>query len=449
MSLADPAAESGSPRDRRGLDLAVLVVLVVAILGLAYWAGRGGERPLRQTAIGFDGLVAWLRADGLDASSFEGGALLERDRIGLRILPLYDGNLDHRRTAPRDREERVRQADQVDILRAVVNAKIHQLPTLVVLPKWRTGVALAGVAHPDLLREPGDNPVDRGQLLSGRGAAVVSGGEGFADFAVPAGPAAGLRARLYMPQVVRGSFCEPVIGRADAMLLGRCHTDGRAYWLLADPDLLNSHGLRQGDNAAIAKALLAGLADGKPIVVDYSTFVWAQDDRAGSSAPENRRSWADLGRFFAPPFGYLWAAFAVLAALVLWRASVRYGPALRRFDDGPGAAKAVSIAAKARLLRLTGHDDALLRVHVAGRLHAVAAELLGPTRRGPGEPLDQVCLLVGRRDPVLSRELQEAAAEAGGLPPSAPTAEAVRRLDRFETVIYRVLHDFGRSTRSR
>ncbi|MEO1331799.1 MAG: hypothetical protein AAFW46_19395, partial [Pseudomonadota bacterium] len=39
-------------------------------------------------------------------------------------------------------------------------------------------------------------------------------------------------------------------------------------------DLLNNHGLRLGDNAAIAAALLPDFADGGLAVIDYTTRIW-------------------------------------------------------------------------------------------------------------------------------------------------------------------------------
>lgn len=442
--MSAPETVAAPPRHRRApVEFLAFAMLAVVIGAILYWALRGGDPPLWRTAIGYDGLVAWLRSGGLDARNFHGGAFLERKGIGLRILPLFDGDLSRYRTVPADRDELLREADAVDIAGPVVDRKIALLPTLVILPKWRTGTALTGVAHPALLRDPTDNPVNRDQIPAG-GGRVVQLSVPFAEY--PAKD--GLRARLYMPQVIRGSSCEPVVGTRADLILGWCNV-GHGYWLLSDPDLLNSHGLRLGDNAEIARTVLGRLARGRPIIVDYSTFVWTIADTPGGSKAEPPRSWSDLARFFAPPLTYAWIAFATLAALVLWRASVRGGPVQRRFDDGMRAAKEVSIAAKARLLRLTGHDDALLKAHVAVRLQAIASDLLGPHHRGAGEPLDTICNLVGRRDPALGRRLREAATDAAALPQAAPTADAVRRLDRFEHAIDQVLHDFGRSSRPR
>lgn len=433
----------------RASDLVLLAVLAAGVVGFALWALGGADRSLRRSPIGFDGLVAWLQAGGIEARGFQGGALLERDRVGLRILPLYDGDLVAPRREPEDQDALIREADQVDIPRAVVLAKIRLLPTLVALPKWRTGIALTGVAHPVLLRDAGDDPLSRGQL-PGIGGRVERLPAAFAEFA-PQGAASGvsgLRARLYLPQVLAGADCVPLLGDRRTMLLGRCGGGAETFWVLSDPDLLNGHGLRLGDNAAIARALLGGLAAGRPVIVDYSTLPWSLEDRPAAAGREER-SWADLARFLEPPFAWLWAGFAALAALLLWRASVRFGPPLRPFDDAPRAARAAAIAAKARLLRLTGRDDALLRAHVAGRLQALAAELLGPYRPEAGSALQQVGRAVGRRDPALARRLAEAAAGAEGLPAGATTAEAVRRLDRFEIAIRQVMDGSGRVARGR
>lgn len=450
-----PAAAPAAGAHRRGSDDWLLLALLAAgIAAFALWALGGGDRLLRRSPLGFDGLVAWLDAGGIEARNFQGGALLERDRVGLRILPLYDGDLDRRRLEPEDQEGLIREADQVDIRGAVVLAKIRLLPTLVVLPKWRTGLALTGIAHPVLLRDAGDDPLSR-QQLPGIGGRVERLSGAFREFAVR-GPMAGgpaeagpaLRARLYLPQVLAGADCVPLVGDRAAMLFGRCGGGSETFWVLSDPDLLNNHGLRLGDNPAIARALLGRLAAGRPVIVDYSTLPWSVEERE-RGAGEPARSWSDLGRFLEPPLAWLWAGLAALAALLVWRAAMRFGPALRPFDDELRAAREVGIAAKARLLRLTGRDDALLRAHVAGRLQALAAELLGPYRAGTGPALEQVGKAIERRDPELGRRLREAAAEAASLPERAPTAEAVRRLDRFETAIEQVKHGFGRAARGR
>ncbi len=177
-------------------------------------------------------------------------------------------------------------------------------------------------------------------------------------------------------------------------------------------------------------------------MIDYTTWGWPDDD-----TKDREREWSDLLRFFDYPFGVLWAGFAGLAALVLWRAWVRFGAPIKLFDDGPGAARVVSIAATARLLRLSGHDGALLAAHVTQRLQFAAAELLGAHRPEQSDPLQQVADWIGRRDAAYADALRHASHEAQSVDPGAPTAEVVRRLETFETLLAQVLDDFGRTAR--
>src|SRR5262249_7333199 len=97
---------------------------------------------------------------------------------------------------------------------------------------------------------------------------------------------------------------------------------GETYWLLADPDLLDNHGLTQGANARLAAEVLPQLADGRPVIVDLTTSTIF--DTAPKEEP--RRSWSELLRFLAPPFTAAWAAFLLMVVLVLWRAWIRMGP---------------------------------------------------------------------------------------------------------------------------
>ena len=129
---------------------------------------------------------------------------------------------------------------------------------------------------------------------------------------------------------------------------------------------------------------------------------------------------------------------------MLWRAVTRYGPLARAYDEEPRASKEISIAAKARLLRLANHDVALLASHIRARLAHLAAELLGPHRPVDRDPLMILTQLIERRSPELADELRAASA----LPKTATIspAEVLRRLDRFENCYDRVTHEFGRAS---
>ena len=420
------------------------------------WLLGGGERELHRSAAGFAGLVAWLDANEVDARTFRGGGYLVQGEVGLRILPLHDTDLDRDRTYPATPEELIAQTSESDLARHVVHAKIETLPTLVVLPKWRTGMRALGTAHHALLI-PGEELARLVGQIPGLSGRVRRDPAGYVE-APLRGELAG-RGRtpgpvgLHHPQTLEGSGCEPLIGTVRDMLLGLCDfRDGKAggadagagrFWLLADPDLMNTHGLARAGNAGAALGIVRELAAGRPVVLDLSTEVLTVAP-SGAGEVQGPAEWT---RPFAWPFTMVWIGFAAVGALVLWRALTRYGPVARLYEDAPRAAKEVSINAKARLLRLARHDRALLEAHVRHRLQGLAAELTGPHLPPGADPLAVLTRLVGRRNPELASEL----AEAARLPNYRRDWSGVllRRLDRFENALAQVRNEFGRAAGAR
>lgn len=440
--MSDMHASRTGPR---GTDLAVFGLFGVLILGFFWFASGARDVHIRHAPVGFDGLGVWLKSNGTEATSFHGGWYIDPEVYGLRVLPLFDTDLTAMRPEPQTKEELLFQQDERDLRQDVVAEKLDTLPTLLVLPKWRSGMRLARVAHPALLDPQGDVTRVLQQAL-GTDATVVPVRGAFADFPVVV-DGVSHTARLYAPQVIEGSGCTPLIGTAERMVLGECAIpSGEGYdiyvHVLSDPDLFNNHGLRLGDNALIAKTLLPEIAGEWPILIDYSTSTWVST----FVTTRRDREWSDLARFFEPPFTILWLGFLALTLLVLWRAGLRYGAPIRVYDDGPGAAKSVSIDAKARLLRLSGNDPALLSAFVAQRLQGAASDILGP-HRPPGDALEAILRRLSRQAPDLATNLRNAAEAAREIDPTAPQADVVARLDHFEETLEKVMHDFGRTSR--
>ena len=141
-------------------------------------------------------------------------------------------------------------------------------------------------------------------------------------------------------------------------MLARCPLAGGGrdeVWVLSDPDLLNNHGLRLGQNAAIADDFLRKTAGEATVLIDLSRDNWFAPDDA---PPQRDRTWADLLRFLEPPFLAVWIGAAAVLVLILWRSLRRAGPVLVEVAAGSGKMQAVG--ARARLMRLTGQDGALL-----------------------------------------------------------------------------------------
>lgn len=432
-----------APAGRRHLP--AIVVGLVIVVGLAFIFLRDTERPLERSATGMRGIVSWLQSNGVPARVFRGDNYLVRHHVGLRILPIYDTDLRRRRREPKDKKAKIAQTSENDIWRWAVQRKIESTPTLVVLPKWRSGVRLLKVAHKDLLIPP-EQIVRLLKHLGVRSRQVVRDGRGLTTETVPAGMQVANVAFLHR-QTIAGADCTPLIGTRENMLLGECtirktsssrRNAQKRFRLLTDPDLLSNHGLALAQNGAAALAIVKDLKGKAPVVLDLSVRFRTRD--VDPLAVQHQRTWEDFVRLFRWPFAMIWIAFAIVAFLILWRAAMRYGPLAQVYEDEPRASKTVSIDAKARLLRLANHDAALLRSHVQSRLADLVAELLGPHRKPGAEPLAILLPMVSRADPALAGEL-DAAADM-----KEPLGDVMGRLDRFENCYDRIRDEFGRTS---
>ncbi|MBM7066344.1 hypothetical protein [Actibacterium sp. 188UL27-1] len=439
--MTDNTASSSGGDGRRSVDLVILAAVGAAVIVFLWFMSGSDDRRLQSSAIGFDGLGVWLRTSDVDASTFRGGFGMSADGIGLNIVPLYDLDLNKRRNQPETKRDLLSQQEEFDISREVVATKIRDLPTLIILPKWGTGTRLTGVAHPVLRVTDAKLNTLLSQIAPGLGSVSFSE-TAFTNYDVNVA-GQNLQAELYLAQTIDGPDCTPVIGRRDEMLLARCKidptgNDQQSVLILSDPDLLNNHGLRLGDNAHIARALLPDLADGQRVLIDYTNYSWVVDADAPQRAD---RTWADLLRFFSYPFSLLWIGFGAVAILFVWRSFVRYGAPRRLFDEGPGAAKTVSIGARARLLRLSNHDGALLADYLDARLTDLAHRLLGPAAANSDTARARIDRILQRRNPELAHALAELTARIRGLSIDIPAAEAIAHVDDLETLLEQIAHD--------
>lgn len=429
------ATTGGDMRD----NLLIVGVIIAAVVIFLWLSSLERERSLRQSAVGFDALAIWLQNEGAPARTVAGWERIEAWTVGLRILPLFDVELDAERDAPNNVDALLQQESEIDFEADTLREKIDLLSTLVVLPKWRSAVRLTGVAHPDLLNDEARVQTLLDELVAGSGE-LQTLSEPFRNFSAEGVSVRRLDVTLYQPRVLKGSDCQPYIGDADAMILGYCQVkeapqDAPGFWLLTDPDLLNAHGLRLGDNAAAAKEIIKFVSENSLTVIDYTTWIWA--DRSDN---RGEREWSDLLRFFEYPFGAIWAGLAATTALMLWRGGVRFGAPVRIFADGPQVAKSVSVEASARLLRLSGHDLDLVSAFVKQRLQFAVGEIFGPRARGETDSLTQLLNWLTPRDEALARLLERAVDRTG-------REDALLWLDEFETTLQKVLDEFGRTPR--
>jgi len=421
--MAAPSLRLGNSND---IGIFVVVLLVGGVL---FWLFTGErERDIERSVMGSRGLETVLRDAGVNARYVAGLEFMEEGVNAFRVLPVLDTAVGYSFGRPEDDDEYLATGTERDLSSTVLQRKVEVLPTLVIAPKWTRAVRHSGYAHESLLL-----PAD----VATKGLALLDLYNGPMQRAEPRNysfRAFGHDALLYAPQLFPDDLadgCEAELTLERMPLLIRCEREeGPAIWALSDPDLLNSHGLSLSQNADVALAMMTELAGDAQILIDVTNFIFVRPPQEELPA----RSWADLARFFAYPFSLAWGGFALFVGLMLWRSGRRFGPAQRLFDDRMGAGRAVSIAAKARLLRQTGNDVALMERHVLNRLRRIERALFG--HPGAGRPDARILAHLERTDPDLSKGFAQALDDVR----TSTGERALEALADFEHLAGRVVH---------
>jgi hypothetical protein len=209
-------------------------------------------------------------------------------------------------------------------------------------------------------------------------------------------------ATLGTPQLVDGRAIEPVLASAEGSLIGwtaASYCD--ELWLLADPDLIQNHGLGAGENAALAVALIDRIAEpGEILVVDETLH-------GHGTAPH---VFGALGRF---PLVLALLQAALLIGVLCWIASRRFGaplpepPALR-----PG--RVALVESTAGLLLHGGHSASTLRRYLAIEERRVAAARGLPRDLGQDARRAALAGLERRRPPAVALATLVEQVEDGG-----------------------------------
>ena len=161
--------ETADLKPKIGTDKIILgVVALVLVIALALVFSQR-QQALRSSASGLDGLRVWLSSEGVDAQNFLGGWPILAEEVGLLVIPLYDTALGRDRDTPRTKEELVFQQDEYDLIWSPIWDKADMVPTVVVLPKWRSGMRLTKLAHPAL--------VSNGEDIQSLGQTIVADGD--------------------------------------------------------------------------------------------------------------------------------------------------------------------------------------------------------------------------------------------------------------------------------
>lgn len=351
----------------------------------------GGAHALSRSAVGFAGLVRLLRAEGVDVAIDRDGPARRDPSWGLLIVTPEETS------TPSD----------------VFNFTTAKGPTLVVLPKWETG---PDPMNPAWVKSAGLVDANAVNVLIGdRVTAKISRRGDTAPMQLKSvGPAPG-------PILATGPIAQLQTIAAEGMVTLLTDPSGAAVlirtadsrlYILSDPDLLNTHGLRDLATARTASSLIGAMRRGDgPVVFDVSLNGF-------------KHSPSLLKLAFQPPF--LGATLCLVGAALLMglHAANRFGAPVR-------AARALALGKRA----LAENSAGLIRMakrepHMAGGYldlnRHVVARALGAGRLS-GWELDAYLDRLGERT------------QAGGITALTEQAKAVKDRDgltRFAQRLY-------------
>jgi hypothetical protein len=295
--MSETTQSSAAPFAAR--TVAILIAVAVfsfgAIMVLAGWSpelrdrDRAGDHPFSTSAIGYNGIVRLLEAQGypVEISRFKSNL---DGHYGLMILTLSTRGMG------KSLEEYELQSD-----------------TLIVLPKWS---GMVDWTNPSRMKDTDlANESLVASVLDALGIeAEVIRTDVPGRVATPFGQAT-IKPDLQL-QLLQSEELTPIIRTGEGALLSQL--PGRDIYILADPDLINTFGLAERENARFAMQMINMMrySDDEPIIFDATLH--------GFTRSENL-----LQMMFDIPF--LGVTLVALAAALLlgWAATIRFGPPAR------------------------------------------------------------------------------------------------------------------------
>lgn len=248
--------------------------------------------------------------------------------------------------------------------------------TLLVLPKWRT---LPHPARPDWVRAIGTGAGNR--VAASLGLRLSIAGVQFpGTYAASADPRFGavMPVPLRPQVVVDGANLIPLLTlRNGAILLAQI--EGRPHYILADPDMLNNHGIREPGRARAALALLDALNAPDAQTINFAAF-------ADIVVTVEREQKSLLRLLIEPPFLAMTLALAVAALLAGLHGAIRFGRP-RREARSIALGKAALVENSAGLIRLA-RREAQMGPAYAEFMQAEAARAVGAPPDLQGAALD-------------------------------------------------------------
>lgn len=260
-------------------------------------------------------------------------------------------------------------------------------PTLIILPKWRT---VANPRRGDWVTAVGPGAGHRvaaglGYRLTLRDRAAPGtrlAGESFlAGLDVPA-PA--------LPQVIDGDDLVPLLSLPNGGTI-LAQIRGRPHYVLADPDLLNNHGISDPARAQAAIALLDGLNATGAESINFATFT----DVVAARGPTSL-----LRLVLEPPFLAMTLALLVAALLAGFHGAIRFGQP-RPEERTIALGKAALVENSAGLIRLARREVHMSTAY-AEFIQQETARAVGAPPELQGDALDDYLDRLTRSGPTFS-----------------------------------------------
>lgn len=309
--------------------LAFLAMLVLGAYAPDLRSGRnGGSHALSNSVTGFSGVVRLAQATGRNPMIVRAANELESE--DLAVVTPDDGWTD---------------------LSEILQWRGARV-TLLVLPKWET---VGDPRRSGWVRVSGLRPVaDPEAILAPALTLSVTRIKSSGGWLATVHPAAPPELRFQAPeitQVLSGDKIEPIITDSKGrIVLGKL--PDRPLYLLAEPDLLNNHGISDAGQAKAALELLDFLnsTDATGIMFDVT-------------ANGLGRSRSPLKLMFDPPFLAVTLTIFTAMLLAALQALVRFGAA-RRPERAIAFGKAALLDNSAALIRKAGREPRLARRYV-------------------------------------------------------------------------------------
>ena len=225
-------------------------------------------------------------------------------------------------------------------------------------------------------------------------------------------------------QVIRGGGLRPVVASGEDILVGELPETVRRIWVLADPDVIENHGISEGENAAFAVAMIWALRTAEGNVVFDETI------HGYVARPDN-----PLRLMFQFPFVVVTMQGLMAIALLLWATLGRFG-APETAPPALSSGKQGLVEAAAKLLGFAGHQPRMVRRYVQASMRDVARQLHAPRglseralldwlqRVGQARGADIDCVALYRETEGIVESRR------GGIAPLIPVARGIHRWKR-------------------